>query len=64
MDIVMTELAKLLAPYALWLAGGWALSEILGQIPSIKSNNVFQFITGLLKGIIDAIKNQATKPNA
>lgn len=31
------------------LAGLFAISEILGQIPSIKANNVFQLVQGWLQ---------------
>jgi hypothetical protein len=27
----------------------WVLSEVLGQVPSIKANNVFQLIVSVLK---------------
>lgn len=53
-----------------WLSANWAMvvlilfgiSEVLAQIPSIKSNSVFQLLMGVLDSLAKSIKVPPAPP--
>lgn len=60
MDVIVAELAKLLSPYVLYIAAALLASEILGSIPAVKQNSVYQIVVNVLQNLWNAVK--AIKP--
>ena len=42
------------------LAAGWFVDNVLAQVPSIKSNSVFQLIANIIDATCNAVRKQVT----